>query len=136
MIRCALVLCLGLAGCQWLPAVAAGASWLGAALDVARAGADAYFARHPHLTEADRVDGAILRARKAALALQGAIAAHDRGQAAKARGEALDAYRELVALLDEVGVLDGRAIGGAETEAPPVVPLELPSVDEVAARLP
>lgn len=132
-----LVLALGLVGCQgWLPAAVAGLSWLGQVLDVAQAGSRAWLARHPSHEAEDRVGAAILRARSASAALGAALAAGDRGDAAKARREAVAAYRDLRALLDELGVLEGRpAVGGAETDAPRPGPLKLPTAEHLEAHL-
>lgn len=132
-----LVLALGLAGCHgWLPAAVAGFSWLGQVLDVAQAGSRAWLARHPSHEAEDQVDEAILRARSASAALGAALAAGDRGDAAKARVEAVAAYRDLRALLDRLGILEGRpAIGGAETEAPRPGRLDLPTAEQLGAYL-
>jgi hypothetical protein len=128
-------LALLLTGCAGLlPALSAGASWLGTVLDVAQGGAGAYFARHPNLETEQRVDAAELRARKALAALQAALAAGETD--GQVRAEALAAYEGLRVLLGEAGVLDARApAGGAETEAPPPEPLLLPTVAEVKAHL-
>lgn len=133
----ALVLCLSLLGCPgWLPAMAAGASWLGTLLDVARAGADAYLARHPSMEASYRIDASILRARRALAALSQAVAAHDRAQAAASRKEALDAYADVVAALDVLGVSTAApAVGGVESSAPMPAPVQLPPVEAVAASL-
>jgi len=132
-----LVLALVLVGCHgWLPAAVAGLSWLGQVLDVAQAGSRAWLARHPSHEAEDRVDAAILRARSASAALGAALAAGDEGDAVKARREAVAAYRDLRALLDELGILEGRpAIGGAETEAPRPGRLELPTAEQLGAHL-
>lgn len=126
-----LVLC---AGCQLLPALAAGASWLGSLLDVAEAGATAFDRRHPSVERSEKIAQGVLVARKALAALDAAIAAGE--DPANARAEALQAYAELRAMLDAAGVLDARApAGGAETEAPMPEPLPLPTPAEVEARL-
>lgn len=139
MMRLVLValLAVALVGCQWLPAAAAGVAWLGQVLDLAQAGSRAYLERHPSQDAEARVDAAILRARRAAASLGAAVAASDQGRAAKARLEAVAAYSELVALLDGLGVLDGRSpVGGAETDAPRPERLDLPSPESLSAHLP
>lgn len=122
------------AGCQLLPALAAGASWLGSLVDVAEAGANAFDRRHPSVSRAEDIAKAVFVARKAIAALDAAIAAGE--DPSTARANALRAYAELRAILDATGVLDAIApAGGAETEAAAPQPLELPTAEEVEARL-
>lgn len=139
----ALVLALCLAGCsgflQALTAASQGAQWLGDIVEVADAGADAYFARHPSLERERTVDAAVLRSRRAVAALDAALAGArslDSGDVSAARVEALRAYYELRIMLDEFGVLGAvPPPGGAESDAPPPAPLDLPMAAEVATRL-
>lgn len=131
------LLALALVGCQWLPTAVAGVTWLGQVLDLAQAGSRAYLARHPSHEAEDRVDAAILRARRAAVSLGSAVAASDQARAHEARLEAVAAYSELVALFDGLGILDGRSpVGGAETDAPRPGRLDLPSPEALSVRLP
>lgn len=143
---CTLVLLLSvllLAGCggalSALAHIAEGAGWLGTVVEVAQAGADAYFARHPSQESEHLVTQAIVEAEQAAVALEAAArAAHDAGggDVATARTRALEAYRALRELLASLGVLTASPpAGGAETDAPLPVPLDLPTVAEVASRL-
>lgn len=122
-----------------LDALGHGAQWLGTVLDVARGGADAYLARHPNAEAADRIAAEERRARAQLAALEALIAggdAIDEGERDRARAAAVEAYAKLREVLKQEGVLDARpAPGGAETESPAPEPLELPTVDEVAARL-
>lgn len=141
----ALLLVASLTGCTMrdvrsaLSAVSTGAQWLGSLLEVADADADAWLARHPSIETQHAVDTALRRARLALAALDGTVAAGhaaDSGELVAARREALAAYRALVELLDEVGVLSGRGpAGGAETEAPAPEPVQLPAVEVVAVAL-
>lgn len=134
---------LTLAGCaSVLPALIAasqGAQWLGTVLDVAEAGADAFLARHPHQATEEQIDHAVRKARAALSALDAALAVAEAvgdEDVARARHEAVVAYGELRKLLDELGVLSGRApAGGAETDAPLPEPVELPSAELIEARL-
>ena len=129
-----------LSGCGggFLPALAKaaqGAQWLGTVLDVADAGADAYFARHPSLDAERDVDAAVRRARSALSALDAALATAADEDAARASVEARRAYAELHALLDALGVLVATPpAGGAETDAPAPAPLDLPLPDEMLPR--
>lgn len=106
----------------------------GAVLDLARVGADVYFARHPNAAAEDRVRQAELAARAAHKALEAARVAGEDDATAKAR--ALQAYEELRVLLDELGVADAVApAGGAETESSEPKPLYLPTADELAGAV-
>jgi len=139
----AAVLALGLLGCaQLLPLLAQaaqGAQWIASVVDVAEGGAEAYFARHPSQGAHDTVRASVRRSRAAIAALNAAAAAGDAadaGELGRARDSALDAYRELYATLEGLGVIDAvPPPGGAETEAPVPEPLDLPSADQVAAHL-
>lgn len=131
------------AGCAALPqilaGVAQGSQYLGSLLDVAESGSDAYFARHPSLERESKVAQAIRRARLAQAALDASVAAAasaDDGNMSKARSDALEAYKALRDLLDELGVTSATPPpGGAETEAPPPEPFELPPPDDVGRHL-
>lgn len=139
-----LVLCvLPLSGCAGvLPALAKaaqGAQWLGSIVEVADAGASAYFARHPSLEREQRVNAAVKRARLALAALDAALATADAAaneDAARAKQEALAAYADLRALLVEFGVLSATPpAGGAEADAPEPEPFALPMPAEVSETL-
>jgi len=132
----ALAALLLVASCLPLARVAASASWLGSVIDAAESAAAVYLARHPSAEVEQSLAVAVKRARLGVLALKSAALAGSENDAAKARAEALEAYRALRELLVEAHVLDAApAIGGAETSAPMPEPVELPSGDEVAARL-
>ncbi len=141
----ALVWCgpMGPIGCAGLlPALAGlaqGASFLSGALDTAEAGQQAWFARNPSQDAQAEVAAALQRARDAAAALAAiasAAKAADAGDVTTAKAQAVQAYAALRQLLDELGVLSGApAAGGAETTAPAPVPVDLPTVDAVAAKL-
>jgi hypothetical protein len=119
--------------------ISKGASWLGAALEVADSGASAFFSRHPNAEREAEVSQALHRARLAHEALEGLIAAADSlddPRLEHVRSRALAAYGALRALLESLGVLDATAPdGGAESEAPLPLPFALPTQDEIAARL-
>jgi hypothetical protein len=123
-----LVLALLLPGCGIL------SSLLPAALDAAAAGANSYFARHPNAAAEDLVRQHELEARLARAGLEAARAAGEDDAAAKAK--AVEAYRALVELLDELGVTTAKApAGGAETEAAEPVPFALPTPESIANTL-
>lgn len=130
---------LALAGCHLLPSATAalrGLAMVSSAIDAAEAGASVYLQRHPSLEAERGLAKAILRARLAVSALSAALAAPKAENEAQARLEAVRAYGDLVALLDSLGVLDGRAaLGGAETDAPMPGRVPLPSVADVSAAL-
>lgn len=127
------------AALQALQAASQGAQWLGTAIDVAEGGAERYFNRHPSLEREQDVRAAILRARLAKQALDGALAAADAadaGDVAAARTAALAAFSAMRQLLDEMGVLTATSpMGGSETDAPAPEPFELPTAKDIAARL-
>jgi hypothetical protein len=141
--RLALLLLVALTGCAAFPAilagVAQGAQLLGSVVDLAETGSEAYLARHPDQGKTEAIGAAVRKARAALVALNAALAAGeaaDAGQTDKARSEALRAYRELRALLDEMGVLGAvPPAGGAETAAPKPEPLALPPVAAIEAAL-
>jgi len=112
-----------------------GAQWISSAIDVAEAGKEAYFARHPSVDNEPKVAKAIRGARAATAVLNAALAAGDAvadEDMAKAKAEALRTYGELRDLLLDLGVLEGRAPpGGAETEAPLPEPFTLPTADDI-----
>lgn len=116
-----------------------GASWLSAAVDVAEAGAGAFFARHPHPKRQDQVAAAVRQARLAIAALHatGAAASNaDDGKLAEAKEHALAAYENLRKLLGALGVLDAKApAGGAETSAPPPQPFTLPTAARIGQEM-
>ena len=132
-----------LAGCPafWsaLPRVAQGAQVLGSLLDVAAAGSEAYYARHPSPAAQAEVDQALRLARTALAALDAGVLAADGADdedLALRRSRALEAYEQLRLLLDGLGVLDARPPdGGAETSAPLPEPFELPPADEIERRM-
>jgi hypothetical protein len=123
-----------------LAAITQGAQWLGSALDVAEAGKDAFFARHPSMEKQSEVATALTRARQALAVLDGALAASEAGERQDvdaARREALAAYQELHVLLEALGVLEGvcRDCGGVEGNAPEPGPVPLPPPAVVAQRM-
>ncbi len=122
-----------------LSGVARGASYLAAATDVAKSGADLYFAKHPHPDHQQDVKRAVQLTYAASAALAGAVAtakAADDGDLSQARLEAKVTYRALVTLLDELGIPQGISpAGGAEADGPEVEPFALPSADDMASRL-
>ena len=130
-----LVLALSLCGCPGflsaLGKVAQGAQYLGTVVDVAAAGADAYFARHPNREASDTVDEALYTARTSLQALDAILAMGDaatREDLATAKAGAMRAYIALRQLLDQLGVLTGTGpAGGAETDAPLPGPVDLPT---------
>ncbi len=136
-------LLVALSGCAALPSILAGigqgAQWLGSLVDVAEAGSDAYFARHPSQARAEQVDQRVRQAKMAVAALNQALAAAQAAESKDvqtAKQEAVTAYERLRELLDELGVLGAVAPpGGAETDAPAPEPLELPSAEDVASLL-
>jgi hypothetical protein len=134
-----LVLIGGCAALGQLARSAQGSQWLGSVLDVAAAGADAYFDRHPSLEREQQVRRALRVARTAQEALDAALAvadAADAGDVQRARTAALQAYSALRDLLGELGILDGRPPpGGADAGGPDPGPLELPTSAELAAAL-
>ena len=138
-----LVLCFALAGCPafWsaLPRMAQGAQMIGSLLDVAAAGSESYYARHPSQAAQAEVAQALRLARTALAALDaGVLAAEgaDDEDLALRRSRALEAYEQLRLLLDGLGVLDARPPdGGAETSAPLPEPFELPPADEIERRM-
>ena len=121
-----------LGGCAQLGALAQaalGSSLVGTIMDTARSGVAAYLVRHP-----DRDREAALTA--AAADVLEANLAYARSATPETRADVLSAYRSYLALLAEYGI--DRAIpppGGAEGNAPSPVPLLLPTVAEVDARL-
>lgn len=136
-------LALMLTGCagvlEALAQAGQGSQWIGTVVDVAEAGADAYFARHPNLEASRRVETAVRRARSALAALDAALAtadAVDDQDVAQAKVEALRAYTELRGLLAELGVLTATPpAGGAEADAPEPEPFELPLPEQIKAAL-
>lgn len=112
-----------------LAAASAASQELSSAIDLAEAGSEAYFARHPRQEDQDKVKMALRVAREAQLALDAVlrtakdIAAEDLSQA---RQSALEAYTKLYQLLSTLGILDGTSQGGAETTAPEPGELVLP----------
>jgi hypothetical protein len=118
---------------------AQGAQWIGTVVDVAEAGAEAYFDRHPNLEDSRRVEAATRRTRSALAALDALLAVADaagEGDVERAKQEALKAYAELRSLLAELGVLSATPpAGGAESDAPEPLPFELPTPEEIGAAL-
>jgi predicted dinucleotide-binding enzyme len=137
------LLALMLTGCagvlEALAKAGQGAQWIGTVVDVAEAGADAYFDRHPNLEASRRVEAAVRRARSALAALDAALATADaveREDVAQAKLEAVRAYAELRGLLAELGVLTATPpAGGAEGDAPAPEPVELPLPEAIKAAL-
>jgi hypothetical protein len=117
--------------------VAQASDWLGTVVDVASAGADSYLDRHPNAEAQQAIASAIATARQAIAVLRSVANAGQASDVDSARTAALTAYRDLRALLDELGVLDASApLGGAEdTTAPEPEPLDLPTALEAEARL-
>ena len=125
-------LVLMLSGCSgWLPKVAQGAQWLGSVIEIADAGADAYFARHPNQDQEIEVDTAVRHAKQALAALDAAYAtvdALDHEDVKTARTAAVKAYSELRDLLSGLGILSATPpMGGAETDAPDPKPMPMPA---------
>ncbi len=146
MLRREFIGLIGLTGCAAIPAMlpvigtlAEGATWLAGVLDDADAGQNAYFDRHPSFERERLVKQTLDRARAAVRTLSALAAtgnAAKAGDLTRARLGALTAYDELYLLLEEFGILDGRAPdGGADGRAPDPAPLILPTHDEVASRL-
>lgn len=123
-----------------LTKVMQGSQYLHSAIDVAEAGADAFFRRHPSMDREAAVAKAIRVARQATAALDAALATiedlSDKDWKA-ARSKALDAWDALKSILDEFKI--PQAVppdGGAEnTAAPTPEPFDLPTRDRVAAML-
>ena len=138
-----LALCLALTGCPalWaaLPRMAQGAQMIGSLLDVAAAGSESYYARHPSQAAQAEVEQALRLARTALAALDAGVLAADGADdedLALRRSRALEAYEQLRLLLDGLGVLDARPPdGGAETSAPLPEPFELPAANEIESRM-
>ena len=134
---------LGLAGCPafWaaIPRMAQGAQLVGQLLDIAAAGTDAYYARHPGREAQAEVESALRLARTALAALDaGLLAAEgaDDPDLTARRKRALEAYEQLRVLLEGRGVSSATPPGGgAETDAPLPEPFELPTADEIARRM-
>lgn len=143
-----LVLALLLCGCPAavpiLKALGMGAAWIASAVDVADAGQERYFQRHP-MPRANQlaVQDAILATRQALAAYNGLLAAGDaanKGDVETAKQKLLDSYRYLFALLKATGVLEGvcpdGGCGGAEAgDVPEPKPLVLPLPEQVAQRM-
>lgn len=107
---------------------------LPAALDAAAAGSRSYFARHPNAAAEDLVRQHELDAQLARADLAACRAAGEDDTAAKAK--AVEKYRALLELLDELGVTTARApAGGAETETAEPVPFSLPAPESIAEAL-
>lgn len=138
-----LVVALALAGCPalWsaLPRIAQGAQVLGSLLDVAAAGSEAYYARHPSQAAQAEVDQALRLAWTALAALDAGVLAADGADdehLALRRSRALEAYEQLRLLLDGLGVLGARPPdGGSESDAPLPEPFELPPASEIERRM-
>lgn len=105
-------------------------SYLASLLDVAEAGAKAYFDRHPNLERERAIEEHLVRLRKAIAQVNAALAKGE--DAAAAIEAAIARYQALRELLASVGVLSGEPpAGGPETDAPRPEPLDLPDVEEV-----
>lgn len=130
------ILSITLMGCAgmlpFLAKAAQGAQWIATALDVAEAGAGAYYAKHPSQEEREVFDG-LRDARSALEAYDRAVAIGNADTVAEKRALALEAYDRLYALLKRRGVLDALPpLGGAETDAPKPTPFILPTTEELA----
>lgn len=116
------------------------AQTVGSFVDVAESGSAAYFDRHPNLDAQRRVAAAVMAARRAIAAYDAAanaVSEADAGNLPAAKAAALEAYSELRATLDEIGVLAGTAEGGAEcADCPDPGPLELPTAAELDGGTP
>jgi hypothetical protein len=124
----------GCAAFGQLARAAGGSQWLGTVVEYAAAGAEQYFARHPN-QRAQEVAAAGLEVLRAKAAYDEALVSERDPKPEKAA--LLEAWAAYLALLAELGVLDARVPdGGAQGEGPPPEPLQLPSADQVAARLP
>lgn len=129
-----IVLVILLSGCAAFGEVLAKAAQagqvIGTAIEVADRGAEVYFARHPSPEREPKVRDAIDRARDGLLAYDRAVALGQNVD--RARVDALASYEAMRKLLDELGILDAVApSGGAETDAPPPKPFDIPSSDEL-----
>lgn len=132
-----------LSGCAGLlPALAKasqGAQWLGTVIQVADAGSDAYFARHPNQANEQQVEQALYQAKQALSALDAVYAtvdALDNEDVTQARTEAVKAYSELRDLLADLGILSATPPpGGAESDAPDPEPFALPMPATIGASL-
>lgn len=119
-----LLLVLALSGCAGLlPALAQSAQYLGTVLDVASAGAAAYYARHPNQDAQDAVRAADLRVRQELAVYNAALAAGEN----PSKENLLAAYEELRALLADRVLSATPPDGGAETDAPEPQPFDMPT---------
>jgi hypothetical protein len=140
----------GTFGCTWaveaaqsalqaLTRAQQGAQYISSLVDYAQVGQSLYFARHPSLEAQRQVEKALAAARAATKALdEAALAAQsaDDKNLSAAKDHALAAYRALYELFEAIGIKDALPpLGGAETDAPEPVPLDLPAPDAVAVRL-
>jgi hypothetical protein len=124
---------------QALPRIAQGAQLLGSVVDVAEAGSKAYFAKHANMESQLKVEAKIRQLRQAIAALNTAQllakSATD-GNLIEAKDYALELYKQLRALLVELGVLDAKPpMGGATGEGPDPEPFELPTVEQIEAAM-
>lgn len=135
-----LVAVLLLSGCpallSALAVVAQASQYVGSLVSVADAGQEAYFARHPNQEAQERVSKALRVAHQALAVLDGMTATATDASAkdlALAKRDVVAAYADLLVLLTELGVIDAKAGGGAETTAPKPDPVLLPPADRVAS---
>lgn len=141
MKRAAIVaaLAVALTGCHLLPSATAalrGLAMVSGAIDAAEAGASVYLQRHPNLEAERGLAKAVLRARMAVSALSAILASSDSKDESQARQEAVAAYGELIAVLNEFGIIRALApAGGVETDADMPNQLNLPSVGAIGAAL-
>ena len=116
-----------------------GTQWLASVVDVAVDGANAYFARHPHMDREKEVADA-LRSVRGLLALYNRVLSAaesvDDGDVVQAKARLIEAYAELRRSMTEYGIQFALPPpGGAETEAPAPFAFELPTTTEVEQRL-
>ncbi len=123
----AITLALSLTGCALLSQLA-GSRLLSTALDLASAGSQAYFDKHPSLERQQAI-------RALYLAVRRAHAAHAKEPSPETQAAVDDAYLAYYELLGEYGILSAQGpIGGAEGDGPPPEPLrELVTPEELAA---
>jgi hypothetical protein len=129
---------MGCAPAAWsaIGKVAQVSQMLGSLIDYADNGQRTYFDRHPNMEAEALVKEKLSVARSACAVADAALAvAHavDDGDVVKAKAEALKAYGELRAVLEQLGIISATPpAGGAETGSPKPKPLKLPTVAEIA----
>ena len=123
-----------------LRTIAEGANWFSTVVDAADTGASAYFARHPN-EDAEVMLADILEDNQDASEALAIVAGVAEGVTEKdyeeARADAIAAYIRLMRFMVTKCILHAcPPDGGAEnTDAPMPVPLDLPTISEVMARI-